>query len=171
MTSKPHVSFLERCGLTFEKLAAAACGPRQHEIVRRQECFSIRMINDVMVTLRDRPSVPVAKGRLELVRVEQQGDLLTIVDIRGRRHRGSHKAVESGGARLYAVKTFEMNGATTYMFLSEPPAGISDDIFSSAEGTVVLYDNAPKGPRVLKACGTDRNGDRATGWIFHAIEA
>jgi len=33
-----------------------------------------------------------------------------------------------------------------------------------------LYDNTPCGPRVLKACGIDRNNGQCLSWIFNAVE-
>jgi hypothetical protein len=61
-----------------------------------------------------------------------------------------------------------MSGATAFMFLSEPPAGVTDDKFFPAKGTAVLYDNARTALRVLKACGIDR--DNGLSWIFNAVE-
>jgi hypothetical protein len=55
--------------------------------------------------------------------------------------------------------------------LSQPPPGVDDDKFFAAEGTVALFENAPKGPRMLKACGIDRSNGQCISWIFDAIEA
>ena len=128
------------------------------------------MLNDVKMSDCRRPSVPTAKGRLELLRVELRGDLLTIADVKGQCRKGTGSPVEALGARLYALKTVTMQGATVFMFLSEPPAGVTDDKFFAAKGTAVLYDNARSGPRVLKACGIDRNNGQCLSWIFHAVE-
>ena len=114
--------------------------------------------------------MPTAEGRLELLRVELHGDLLTIADVKGQCRKGKGSPVESLGARLYALKTVTMQGATVFMFLSEPPASVTDDKFFAAKGTAVLYDNAHTGPRVLKACGIDRNNGQCLSWIFNAVE-
>jgi hypothetical protein len=169
MVDKLSVPFLKRCGLTFHELAKAACLTEPREPEDRLS-FSIQMLNDVKLSNCDHPSVPTATGRLELVRVELRDDLLTIADIKGERRTGDRKVMESVGARLYARKAIPMQGATAFTFLSEPPPGVADDKFFAAQGTVVLYGNARKGPRVLKACGTDRNNGQCIGWIFDATE-
>ena len=168
MVEKQDVPFMKRCGLTFERLAETyGMGPGEPE---DWSSFSIRMRNDVKLSRSDRPSVATAVGRVELVRVELQDDLLTIADIRGERS-GSDKVVERVGARLYARKTISIQGVTAFMFLSQPPPGVADDKFFAAEGTVALFENAPKGPRMLKACGIDRSNGQCISWIFDAIEA
>jgi len=168
MVEKQDVPFMKRCGLTFERLAETyGMGPGEPE---DWSSFSIRMRNDVKLSRSDRPSVATAVGRVELVRVELQDDLLTIADIRGERS-GSDKVVERVGARLYARKTISIQGVMTFMFLSQPPPGVADDKFFAAEGTVALFENAPKGPRMLKACGIDRSNGQCISWIFDAIEA
>lgn len=169
MSMKQNVSFLQRCGLTMDKLAEVACAsdPRGD---REPSWFSIQMLNDVKLSDFRRPSVPTAKGRLELLRVERRGDLLTIADIKGQCRKRDGRPVEAHGARLYALKTVTMSGATVFMFLSEPPADVTDDKFFAAKGTAVLYDNTPCGPRVLKACGIDRNNGQCLSWIFNAVE-
>ena len=168
MVEKQDVPFMKRCGLTFERLAETyGMGPGEPE---DWSSFSIRMRNDVKLSRSDRPSVATAVGRVELVRVELQDDLLTIADIRGERS-GSDKVVERVGARLYARKTISIQGVMTFMFLSQPPPGVADDKFFAAEGTVAVFENAPKGPRMLKACGIDRSNGQCISWIFDAIEA
>jgi hypothetical protein len=168
MVEKQDVPFMKRCGLTFERLAETyGMGPGEPE---DWSSFSIRMRNDVKLSRSDRPSVATAVGRVELVRVELQDDLLTIADIRGERS-GSDKVVERVGARLYARKTISIQGVMTFMFLSQPPPGVADDKFFAAEGTVAVFENAPKGPRMLKACGIDRSHGQCISWIFDAIEA
>ena len=168
MVEKQDLPFMKRCGLTFERLAETyGMGPGEPE---DWSSFSIRMRNDVKLSRSDRPSVATAVGRVELVRVELQDDLLTIADIRGERS-GSDKVVERVGARLYARKTISIQGVMTFMFLSQPPPGVADDKFFAAEGTVAVFENAPKGPRMLKACGIDRSHGQCISWIFDAIEA
>ena len=168
MSMKQNVSFLERCGLTLDKLAEVACAsdPREDG---DPPSFSVQMLNDVKLSDFRRPSVPTAKGYLELLRVERRGDL-TIADIKGQCRKRDGRPVEAHGARLYALKTVTMSGATVFMFLSEPPADVTDDKFFAAKGTAVLYDNTFCGPRVLKACGIDRNNGQCLSWIFNAVE-
>ena len=167
MSSKQTIPFLKRCGLTLDKLAEVACASDRREV---GDPFSILMLNDVKMSDCRRPSVPTAKGRLELLRVELNGDLLTIADVKGQCRKRKGGPVESLGARLYALKTVTMQGASAFMFLSERPAGVTDDKFFAAKGTAVLYDNAHTGPRVLKACGIDRNNGQCLSWIFNAVE-
>jgi hypothetical protein len=153
----------------LDKLAEVARASDPRKAGDRSE-FSIQMLNDVKLSDCRRPSVPTARGRLELLRVELRGDLLTIADVKGQCRNGRGSPVESLGARLYALKTVTMQGAAVFMFLSEPPASVADDKFFAAKGTAVLYDNAHSGPRVLKACGIDRNNGQCLSWIFHAVE-
>jgi hypothetical protein len=169
MHNKQNVSFLTRCGLTLDRLAetARANGPQE---ANNPPSFSIRMVNDVKMSSVRRPSVPTARSHLELLRVELRDDLLTIADVKGQRRKGDGRPVEAHGARLYALKTIAMPGATTFMFLSEPPAGVNDDKFFPAEGTAVLYDNANTTRRVLQACGIDQSNGRSLSWIFNAVE-
>ena len=169
MSTNQNVSFLRRCGLTLDMLAEAA-RTRDPRELDNPPSFSIHMLNDVKLSDCKRPSVPTARGRLELLRVERRGDLLTIADVKGQCREDGRSPTETLGARLYALKTVSMQGATAFMFLSEPPAGVSDDKFFPAKGTAVLYDNAPSGSRVLKACGIDRNNGQCLSWIFHAVE-
>ena len=168
MGNSQNATFLERCGLTLDKLAETArAGDRRKRV--NPPAFSIHMINDVRLSDCRRPSVPTAEGCLELLRVELRGDLLTIADVKGQCRKSTGRPVETVGARLYALKTITMQGATVFMFLSEPPAGVSDDKFFAAKGSAVLYDNAPSA-RVLRACGTDRSNGQPLSWIFDAVE-
>ena len=169
MAGKQNISFMQRCGLTFERLAAA----HTMELGESEDGlpFSIRMRNDVRLSSSDRPSVATAVACVELVRVELHDDLLTIADIRGERRDLGDKVAECIGARLYARRTIALEGVTTFMFLSQPPPGVDDDKFFAAEGTVALFHNAPKGPRMLKACGIDRSNGQCISWIFDAIES
>lgn len=169
MSRKQNVPFLERCGLTLDKLAevADARGARR---TSDPPSFSMQMLNDVKFSDCRRPSVPTARGRLELLRVELREDLLTMADIKGQCRDDDGRPVEAHGARLYALRTISMEGAAVFMFLSEPPAGVTDDKFFAAKGTVVLYDNGSNGPRVLKACGIERSNGQCLSWIFDATE-
>jgi hypothetical protein len=169
MVGKQNVPFMQRCGLSFEKLAAAYAIEPEEAV--NGPFFSIRMRNDVKLSSYERPSVATGVGRVELVRVALQDDLLTIADIKGERRDPRKGVVESVGARLYARRTISLEGITTFMLLAQLPAGMRDDKFFAAEGTVALFDNAPKGPRMLKACGIDRSNGQCISWIFDAVEA
>jgi hypothetical protein len=169
MRTKLGMPFLKRCGLTLEKIAEVACATDPREF-GEPSSFSMQMLNDVKLSDFRRPSVPTAKGCIELLRVELHNDLLTIADIKGQRRNGTGGPVESHGARLYALKTVRMPGATAFMFLSKPPAGVTDEKFCAARGTAILYDNAQCGPRVLKASGVDQGNGQRCGWIFDAVE-
>lgn len=169
MSLKQNVPFLKRVGLTMDKLAKGTSAGRVWE-ARGTDRFSIQMLNDVKFSDCRRPSVPTANGRLELLRVELAADVLTIADIKGQCRKGCSRQVEDLGARLYALKTVDLAGATAFMFLTEPPADVTDEKFFPATGTAVLYDNDGSGPRVLKACGIDRNNGQSLSWIFRAVE-
>ena len=160
---------LAHYGLSIEQvldLPRTITRPSEHA----DQDISIMMRNDVRFSNCADPSVAVAKGRLELLRVELRGNLLTIADIWGEANAADGAIVERFGARLYAVKTVPLAGAAVYMFLSRLPAGMADEKFFPANGTAVLFNVTAKGPRVLKACGTDCNTGACQGWIFDAIE-
>ena len=133
MSIKQNVPFLKRVGLTLDKLADSALATGVRE-VRDARSLSILMLNDVKMSECSRPSVPTAKGRLELLRVELEGDMLTIADVKGQCHKGTSNQVEALGARLYALKTVNMEGATAFMFLTEPPAACRTTSSSLPEG-------------------------------------
>ncbi len=170
MGSGHEVSFLERCGLTFETMAAAANagGPLERADV---PIFSIRMLNDVKCSDSRRPGTATARGRLDLVRVELRGDLLTIADIRGQRRSDDDVPIELIGARLYALRTMSMDGIVVFMLLTELPPGMQDANFFPAEGCVLMYVNTHKGQRLLKACGRERSSGQCVGFILDAVEA
>jgi hypothetical protein len=155
--------------LTLDDLAAAhaKCPP---EPGSAPTLFSIQMLNDVKLSDYRRPSVPTAKGRLELLRVMLRGDMLTVAEIRSQHRKETRDKAGLRGARLYALKTISMEGATVFMFLSELPAGVADNKFLPAEGSAALYDNELCGPRVLKACGMHRSKGEYLSWIFNATE-
>jgi hypothetical protein len=132
---------------------------------------SCLMQNDVMFSNGADPSIATAAGRLELIRVETRGALLTLADVWGEHiELPTGKVIERVGARLYALRTLDLHGAAAYMLLSQLPAGISDEKFFPAEGTVVLFEHPVSGERSLRACGRDRNSGACLGWIFNAWE-
>jgi hypothetical protein len=167
MTKRASNTTLEHYGLSIDQLLAGSHGV---PMAGASTETSIIMRNDVIFSKCCNPSVPVAKGRLELIRVELKGTQLTIADIWGEGTNAEGLQVERVGARLYAVKTMELAGATIYMLLSALPPGGKDEKFFAANGTVVLFDDPKGGPRALKACGTDQNSGACQGWIFDAIE-
>jgi hypothetical protein len=170
MSTKQNVPFLKRCGLTLESLADAvsADAPRQPA---DQPTFSIQMLNDVRLSECSSPSIATAQGRLELVRVELRGDLLTIADIKGQVRTGESLPAEVVGARLYALRTIAMEHITIFMFLTQLPPGMTDPKFFPAEGCALMYVNAHKGQRLLKACGREKSSGQCVGFILDAIEA
>lgn len=170
MSNISKVPFLKRCGLTLEELAKAANAPDAPEAARGQ-IFSVLMLNDVMLTHRDHPSVATAMGRLELVRVALQDDLLTIAFVRVPSNNGADRGLETVDARFYALKTVAMDGFAVFMLLKALPTSVADEKFSPAEGSVVLYEDASKGRRMLRASGFAGNNCQSAGWIFHATEA
>jgi hypothetical protein len=167
MATQQNVPFLKRTGLTWTSIAEVA-GSGQPRGDKKPEAFSIRMLNEVKLSECSRPSVPTGKGHVELLRVDLVDDLLSLSVVMGRKGKG--RSDEALGVRRYAQKMVDMSGATAFMFLTEPPAGITDEMFFPARGTAVLYDNDDCGPRVLKACGIDRNNGKGLSWIFRAIE-
>ncbi len=131
---------------------------------------SIMMRNDVRFSNPASPSIPIAKGRLELIRVQVRGQILTIADIWGESVDENTKVVETAGARLYGLLTVSLQGASIFMLLSELPSGIVDEKFFPSAGTAVLFDDLNDGQRSLRACGLDENSGASQGWIFNAIE-
>lgn len=132
--------------------------------------FSKLMMNCVQFSHSGNPSVPIAAGRVELIRVEVKDELLTIADIWGEKDETNGR-VERVGARLYGLKTVALAGATVFMLLDKLPAGICDPKFFPASGTAVLLEDEATGSHMLKACGHDTNTGPCQGWIFNAIEA
>jgi hypothetical protein len=167
MGTQHNVPFLKRTGLTWARIAEVA-DSRQPRGGEEPEALSIRMLNEVKLSQCSRPSVPTARGHVELLRVELVGDLLSLAVVMGRKGKG--RSDEALGVRRYAQKTVDMSDASAFMFLTEPPAGMTDEKFFPATGTAVLYDNDCCGPRVLKACGIDRNNGQCLSWIFRAVE-
>ena len=168
MRNKSQIPFLERCGLTIEGMAVTPgelCEPATERL------SSILMLNDVVLSHRERPSTPTASGRSELVRVELRDNLLTIAVVRPRSNGNIGRVQEAIINRYYALRTVSMADATVFMLLRKLPSGASDERFTPAEGTVVLYDDAHKGRRFLKACVLEENNSQCEGWIFHAREA
>jgi hypothetical protein len=167
MGTQQNVPFLKRTGLTWTSIAEVA-DFGQSRGGAKPEAFSIRMLNEVKLSESSRPSVPTAKGHIELLRVEVSGDFLSLAVVDGRKGKG--RSDEVLGLRRYAQKTVDMADATAFMFLTEPPPGMTDDKFFPATGTAVLYDNGGSGPLVLRACGIDRNNGQSLSWISRAVE-
>jgi hypothetical protein len=157
-------ALLERHGLTVGDLL------RRNDLVEGEQDFSIQMRNDVRISKCEEPSKAIARGCLELVRVEVRGSLMTIATIWGERCVPDGPLVERVGARRYALKSIYLEDATVFSFQTHLPPGIVDDRFFPATGTAVLFHNTGRKQRVLKACGSDENTGVCQSWIFHAIE-
>jgi len=123
--------------------------------------FLAFMQNDLKLSACAAPDLPVRDGVQERLRVELKSNILTIADAR-----------EDGdtGSTIYAQRTLALEGGTdAFMILPALPAGIEDNKFFPAIGTVVLSRN--DGIRALRAAGTDtNNGGVCQGWIFDARE-
>lgn len=169
MSKSPLGTDLRRHGLTIGQLLGCDATNGRSTIVGSAE-FTCCMLNSVNLSLAEKPSVPTAKGRTELIRVTVRDDLLTIADIWGERCKEDGSLVERIGAKLYGRRTVIMDGATCFMLLEELPAGLADDKFFPAQGTAVLFEDQAKGSRMLKVCGVDRNSGASQGWMFHAID-
>ena len=136
MTQKDRSKRLARLGLTVDQIletGGRAGAVRGH--------LSKLMMNCVQRSRTDAPSVPVAVGRVALIRVEVAGNLLTIADVWGE-HDEVQGRVERVGARLYGLRTVAFDGATVFMLLDELPAGIDDARFLPASGSAVLLEDA-----------------------------
>lgn len=169
MSKSPLSSGLRRHGLTIPQLLGSDGANAKSTTMGSLE-FTCCMLNTVNLSLAEKPSVPMAEGRTELIRVTVRDDLLTIADIWGERCGQEGALVERIGAKLYGRRTVIMSGATSFMLLSKLPPGIEDDKFFPAQGTAVLFEDLTDGSRMLKACGIDRNSGAPQGWIFHAID-
>lgn len=161
---------LERHGLTVRQVLGLA--PQTITLPQDVDTpLSIFMQNDVRRSRKTDPSVPVAAGRMELLRIDVRDNLITLTSINGdsflKNYGGS---MERSGARRYGLKTVPLLGAGVYMLLQVLPDGIVDPAFVPAHGTAVLFDDLNNGPRVLRASGMDLGNDADGGWIFEAIE-
>jgi len=165
MTTRTDSGILDQYGLGMGQVLNW-----RHDSRTTSADVSIMMRNDVRFSNAAAPSIPVARGRLELIRVQVQGHILTIADIWGECVDSNSNVVETTGARLYGLLTVSLQGASVFMLLSELPAGTEDAKFFPSSGSVVLFDDLNNGPRVLRACGFDDNTGSAQGWIFDAIE-
>ncbi len=163
-------SLLERHGLTVAQLISRADAAERAQETAWEHNFSIQMQNDVCFSKCDDPSKAIARGRLEFIRVEVRASLLTIATIWGERCAPDGDLIERVGARRYALKSVQLEGASVYSFMSRLPPGTEDDRFFPASGSAVLFHNVGHKRRVLKACGNDENTGLCQGWIFHAIE-
>ena len=123
--------------------------------------FSIRMNNKLQFSSCDAPHQPTTKVHEEILAVELRGDLLTIT------------AVRNGcdpGSRIYAQRTLDLPGISTFAILPELPSHVRDGSFFPAYGTVAILAADDGAQRRLRAVGTDINTGRCHGWIFDAVE-
>jgi len=128
----------------------------------RMTVFSVRMRNRLQFSNCDAPHIPTSQVHEELLIVALKGDTLTITELRHGRLPGS---------RIYAQRTVDLPGASTFMILPRLPSGVEDGSFFSALGTAVVFQAAAGAGRQLRAVGTDVNTGQCHGWIFDAREA
>lgn len=122
--------------------------------------FSIRMANRLRFSSCEAPHRPTTKVHEERLAVELSGDLLTITELKNC----------ALGKRIYAQRTLNLPGATTFVILPELPSRIRDGSFFSALGTVAVLDAEDGTGRRLHAVGMDLNSGHCRGWIFDAEE-
>lgn len=124
--------------------------------------FSTRMNNRFQFSSCEAPQRPTTKERNETLAVELREDLLTITQVR-----------EDGslGSRIYAQRTLDLAGVTTFVILPELPSRVRDGSFFPALGTAAILAANGGERRRLRAVGTDTNSGRCRGWIFDAVEA
>ena len=82
--------------------------------------FSTRMNNRFQFSSCEAPQRPTTKERNETLAVELREDLLTITQVR-----------EDGslGSRIYAQRTLDLAGVTTFVILPELPSRVRDGSF------------------------------------------
>lgn len=124
--------------------------------------FSIRMNNKLQFSSCDAPHQPITKVREEILAVELRGDLLTITAVR--------KGCDLG-SRIYAQRTLDLPGVSTFAILPELPSRVRDGSFFPALGTVAIFVADGGAQRRLRAVGTDTNTGRCHGWVFDAVES
>lgn len=122
--------------------------------------FSIRMTNRLRFSSCEAPHLPTTKVHEERLAVELGGDLLTITELRNC----------ALGRRIYAQRTLNLPGVSTFVILPELPSRIRDGSFFSALGTAAVFDIEDGTRRCLRAVGMDLNSGHCRGWIFDAEE-
>jgi hypothetical protein len=123
--------------------------------------FSMRMKNRFQFSSCEAPHTPTTGPHEERLAVELCGDLLTITEL----------DKDCGlGNRIYAQRTLDLPGASTFAVLPQLPSRIRDGSFFPALGTVAVFHAADGAKRRLRAVGTHTNNGYCRGWIFDAEE-
>jgi hypothetical protein len=123
--------------------------------------FSIRMTNKLQFSSCDAPHQPTSEAYEERLAVELRGDLLTITEL------GKQCVARN---RIYAQRTLDLPGTSTFVVLPELPSRVRDGSFFPALGTVAVFDAEDGTKRRLRAVGIDFNSGHCRGWIFDAVE-
>jgi hypothetical protein len=122
--------------------------------------FSIRMTNKLRFSSCEAPHKPTTRTYEEHLAVELRGDLLTITELK----------TCALGRRIYAQRTLDLPGTSTFVILPELPPRIRDGSFFPALGTVAVFDAENGTGRRLRAVGVNFNSGHCRGWIFDAVE-
>jgi hypothetical protein len=178
MSREIRATGLERLGLTVAQVLARADTPTARSSARghARQLLAITMVNDVRRSLWPDLSVPVARGWMEIIEISQNDGLLIL------KSKGSPTPVADCGpdpkrsVRRYAHHTVGFDGAQSFMFLSQLPQGIHDDLFQPSMGTaVVLSVNCCERERLslrasLMDCNVGTRDADIGGLIFNATE-
>ena len=122
--------------------------------------FDVVMNNNWSTSDCTQPDVPVAGQPDEKLKIEVQGNLLTIT-----------KLADNGSAeaRIYGRRIVVSGGIDVFSILPNLPDHIEDPIVFKANGTAVTF--VEGGLHRLRAVGTDTNTPgKCGGWIFNATE-
>lgn len=168
-------SFLRRCGLTLHDLARAdevtqsvmARWPSRH-----LDKPAVRMLADFRRSNKERPSVPVASGRLEMIRVSTIGHLLSLVEMECQLMPGlpgSTARIDAVRSSRYAILTVPMQGAAVFTLLETPPTRRPADQFVPSRGSIVVYNDGDGRAVALRGAGCDCVAGRETAWTMHAF--
>lgn len=168
-------SFLRRCGLTLDDLARAdevTQSVRAHWPSRNLEKSAVRMLADFRRSSPAHPSVPVAPGRLEMIRVSTIDDLLSMVEIDCRPQRGAADPAERSDAisiSRYAILAVPMQGAAVFTLLETPPPRRPADEFVPSRGSIVVYNDGEGRAIALRGAGCDSIPGGEVAWTVHAF--
>jgi hypothetical protein len=168
-------SFLRRCGLTLDDLARADEVTRSVTArwpTRHLDTPAVRMLADFRRSNEARPSVPVAPGRLEMIRVSTIGHLLSLVEMDCKLTPGapgSPGRVDAVRASRYAILTVPMQGAAVFALLEAPPPRRPADQFVPSRGSIVVYNDGDGRAVALRGAGCDCVAGRETAWTMHAF--
>jgi hypothetical protein len=123
--------------------------------------FAIRMKNQLQFSTCETPHRPITPKHEEVLDVALRGDLLIIAEVRKN---------NATGKRIYAQRTIELPGVSTFVILPELPSHARDGSFFPALGTVAVFIAKGGTGRRLRAVGMDVNSGHCHGWIFDAVE-